>query len=246
MTRPKKEARFQTEAELCAAFQRWVAGIEGWTFYAETHGWDILLAHADGTQIGIQAKLKFNLGVLQQAVEWGGPRSWPDRVGPDYRAILIPEPSGAEDLLDALGITEFWAHRRGPGFTPDIDTRNPWGPVWHYCSPPGRHVLPRYVPDVPAGVPSPCALTQWKVAALEIAATIELRGYVTREDFKRVRIDHRRWVQAWLEPADVPGTPGAWRWRDGIAQPFQAQHPEVYPKVLADIAELLSPAAVPA
>lgn len=63
-----KQKPFATEAELCARF---IAAIGAdWTAYAETEGWDILLVRkADGFQIGIEAKLKFNLDVVTQALE---------------------------------------------------------------------------------------------------------------------------------------------------------------------------------
>lgn len=64
MTKP-----FPTEAALCAAF---IAAIDkrAWTPYAETAGWDILLVRkVDGFQIGVQAKLVFNLDVVNQAID---------------------------------------------------------------------------------------------------------------------------------------------------------------------------------
>lgn len=77
---------FTTEADLCAAFIAY-AEPHGWTPYAETAGWDILLVSRTGTQIGIQAKLRFTTAVLVQAVEqcwhWKTP-------GPDFRAMLCP------------------------------------------------------------------------------------------------------------------------------------------------------------
>ena len=239
----KRAPDFASEGALCQAFLLWVKRFDGWTVYAETHDWDILLAHADGTQIGVQAKLKFNMKALQQAVDWSAPSSFPDKPGPDFRAVLLPDQSGAVGLLSCLGLTEFWSHRGGQAFEPALDFRSFATRPWHYCNPVKRHTLPRYLPDVPAGVPSPCALTRWKIAALEIAATIELRGFVTRADFKRAGIDHRRWVREWLEPVLLVDAPGAWRWREGRAAPYQEQHPDVYPQVRTDIAVVLGMAA---
>jgi hypothetical protein len=40
--------------------------------YPETEGWDILLVRvSDGFQIGIQAKLALNIGVINQCLEHG-------------------------------------------------------------------------------------------------------------------------------------------------------------------------------
>src|SRR6185312_7545021 len=69
----KRAPLFDTEAAMCAAFSEWAQG-QGWTPYAETAGFDILLVHGDGTQIGVQAKLRFNTAVLAQILsgtDWG-------------------------------------------------------------------------------------------------------------------------------------------------------------------------------
>jgi len=227
----KRPPSFKTEAEMCAAFIVWLKQQLGWTPYAETAGWDILLAHADGTQIGVQAKLKFNLAVLTQAVESGG--GW-NEVGPDYRAVLVPD-GGHADLCAALSLTLIRPRKQWNGsfeFEPGFDRS--WA-RWHYCNPAKRHDLPEYVPDVPAGVPSPSTLTKWKVGALQVCAVMELRGYVTRQDFRLARIDYRRWTQEWLEA--VPEKPGRWRWRDGVDQGFSKKHPVIYPQVRAQVRE---------
>jgi len=232
----KRETLFKTEVDLCAAFLEWLKRYPEWTAYAETEGWDILLAHRDGTQIGIQAKLSFNMKVLEQAIECGGGCQ---TIGPDYRAVLVPEDTGVQFVCDALGLVLISAGRRYRGmpsgtpveFIPAFDEQN-WT-RWHYHNPEKRHQLPRYIPDVQAGAASPCVLTKWKIAALEICAVIELRGHVTRADFKRAGVDHRRWIESWLEPA--LGVPGAWTWKKDQGPLFQQAHEKVYPQVLADV-----------
>lgn len=231
----KREPPFTTEAELCAAFSEAVTPL-GWTPYNETEGWDILLVHADGTQIGIQAKLKFNMKVLSQAVEYGN--GWQE-TGPDYRAILLPaRECGGHDLCAALGLTVIEVDR-GFGRTtvqPEFDSLGFRGRYeWHYCNPRKRHALPEHVPDVPAGVSGPSQLTRWKIAALQISAILQLRGWVTRHDFRLAGIDHRRWTQDWLEA--MPDRKGAWRWKEGKDAGFAAKHPTIYPKILADVIE---------
>lgn len=229
--------KFGTETELCAAFIEWFARFPGWVAYPETHGWDILLAHVDGTQIGVQAKLKFNMKVLSQTI--AGWRDW-HGTGPDFRSILVPTETGPDqELCSALGIGVFTARKFAPTdrhpqrfeFEPDLDSRYSTYRTWHYANPEKRHELPRYVPDVAAGASAPTSLTRWKIAALEIAAILELRGYVTRNDFKLAGIDHRRWTELWLEP-DLKS--GAWRANAKMPN-FAAQHPVVYPQVLADM-----------
>ena len=83
----KRAVTYKTEADLCADFIAAVRHDGKWECYPETAGWDILCVRAsDGAQVGVEAKLRFNARVLNQALEEYG---WaPDRSGPDYRAVL--------------------------------------------------------------------------------------------------------------------------------------------------------------
>jgi hypothetical protein len=240
----KPEPRYATEADLCADFIAWVKRESGatrygrripvWTPYAETAGWDILLVAEDGTQIGIQAKLKFNMKVLTQSLpdRW---EHWHDS-GPDFRAVLVPERDAAEEqICAALGLGIFAAgspnygydrHQRdfGPGL--DIEA---YAEGWHYWSPAKRCEVPEFVPDVVAGASGPVQLTKWKVAALRIVAVLHLRGYVTKADFKAVGVDPRRWTGpgGWLNPGAVPG-----QFVRAQSLDFDTQHPTVFAQVL--------------
>ena len=105
MTRaPAKPKPFATEAALCAAFIKAVG--EEWVCYNETANWDILLVRKiDGFQIGIQAKLRFGVDVINQAIEDG----WTYQIAgphPDCRAVLVPqaEDKGFGKICDALGL----------------------------------------------------------------------------------------------------------------------------------------------
>lgn len=249
----KREAPYATEAALCADFIAWVKREAGkyshgvkcpvWTPYAETAGWDILLVAEDGTQIGIQAKLKFNMKVLQQAV----PSSWGDwREGPDYRAILVGDRDGGrEPLCAALGL-KIISPLPGWGGETDFEPRlsmECWN-GWHYWSPAHRCPLPEFVPDVVAGASGPIQLTKWKIAALRIVATMEVKGHVTRQDFRTIGIDHRRWTGpgGWVVPkSDQMQDAGLFVRGPGLN--FDQQHPDVYAKVLAEVREKLKQAA---
>lgn len=238
-----KTARYPTEAALCADFISWVKAEVGrfdhgaqtpvWTPYAETAGWDILLVAEDGTQIGVQAKLKFNLKVIAQTIPscWD---AWHDE-GPDYRAVLVPENDGLVDqICAALGLTAFysrgasWENR--PSFGPGLAMEH-WRGGWHFWSPRQRCKLPAFVPDVIAGASGPVQLTKWKVAALRIIARMDLRGFVTRQDFREIQIDPRRWTGpgGWSIPGAVPG-----QFARGPKLDFDRQHPVVYAAVLAE------------
>jgi hypothetical protein len=241
-----KQQRFATEAELCAAFIAWAMGERGrytprakspWTAYAETAGWDLLLVATDGTQIGVQAKLRFNLKVLTQALpdSW---RCWHD-TGPDFRAILVPDrDDDADRICGALGLVLFAPLREwGDAYRFQPDLERPHGGAWHYWSPHQRCKLPAFVPDVIAGASGPVQLTDWKVAALRIVATLELRGHVTRADFRRHGVDPRRWTgpSGWLERGEQPG-----QFVRGTELDFDRQHPTVYAQVLVEVREQLA------
>jgi hypothetical protein len=108
---------------------------------------------------------------------------------------------------------------------------------WHYTNPGKRHELPGYVPDVVAGSSAPVQLTRWKVAALRVCAILEIRGYVTRDDFRLNGIDNRRWINdnRWLVSGGAAG-----QYVRGPGLMFDKQHPDVYPQVVASVRAELS------
>lgn len=220
-----------SEAELCKKFIEWSQN-QGWTAYAETGGWDIVLVK-DGIQVGIEAKRYFNATLLRQALPQRFGRV---EIGPDYRAILLPaHASDVREVCDFCGLVFFWpgltrrVRREGDGpfdadFCPELNVdRWPWWPAKE------RIPLPDYIPDVRAGASAPIQLTDWKIKALRICARLEVRGYVVRKDFQQVGIDHRRWVpMKWLR-IDDDG-----RYVRGDKMNFEKQHPEVYSQILAE------------
>jgi hypothetical protein len=234
-----KKPLYATEADLCADFIAWVKREDPqWTPYAETAGWDILLVAADGTQIGVQAKLKFNMKVLAQTIpdKWD---HWHDR-GPDFRAVLVPEYDGTHSsICGALGLTFFSSlnsYGDNKQFSPSVTGRFSNEP-WHYWNPRARCKLPDFVPDVAAGASAPVQLTQWKVGALRIVATLQVRGYITRQDFKEHGIDPRRWTGSgdWLKPGERPG-----EFVRGHALDFDSQHPQVFEQILEEVRKKLA------
>lgn len=230
----KKQSMFAAEADLCAAF---IAALpRGWTAFAETANWDILLVRdEDGFQIGVQAKLRLNVEVLDQALEESG-RYHAERPGPDCRAVLVPAdaPGRLGRICAYAGLTVITVsasdrRTRRPEFYPRLPKRDDWSDDWHELAPARRHALPEYVPDVRAGSSAPLQLTEWKIKALKIVALIEEYGIISRRDFAHLRLDHRRWLAAgWLRVtkegyvADAPPD-------------FKAQHPIVYQQIKADI-----------
>lgn len=215
-----------------------------WVAYAETAGWDILLVRrSDGFQIGVQAKLRFNIDVINQTIE--GHRSYDtDRVGPDCRAVLVPHHGGLSTIAAYIGITVITVRsaRRKPGwggiriegiiFEPNLPSESDrWqNEDWHEWAPASRHKLPDYVPDVPAGASAPLQLTQWKIGAIKIAIILEKRGWVTRADFKHIGINPQRWLangNGWLRVVDG-------KLVADMMPDFKKQHPKVWKQIAAD------------
>ena len=226
-----KKMPFSTEIELCRSFVEALPG--GWIAYPEWDGWDILLVRcADGFQIGIEAKLRLNAEVLNQAIEDG--RSYAIcNSGPDCRAVLVPSgDAGAfHKIAGHLGITvirkfpdtEEWRYNKFSPLLPKI--KSDYREEWFEQCPTTRHRLPDYVPDVSAGAVAPLQLTDWKIKAMKLAIILERRGNLTRADFKWAGIDHRRWLsQGWLVVSDG-------RWVAGAMPDFPRQHPRVYGEI---------------
>ena len=236
MPRPAAKPKpFATEAALCAAFIKAVG--DKWICYNETANWDILLVRKiDGFQIGIQAKLRFGVDVINQAIEdgWSYTRTGPM---PDCCAVLVPESEdrGFGKICDHLGLNVIRVRDiEGLGlnplynsrFTPSLPKRD--DEDWHETATLKRHALPEYVPDVAAGAPSPLQLTDWKIKAIKLAITLEMRKHLTRRDFAHHRVDHRRWVtQGWLKVVDG-------RYVKDAFPDFKRQHPRVYREIKAD------------
>lgn len=240
-SRPKAPKAFASEVELCSAF---IAALpKGWTPYAESCGWDILLVRdADGLQIGIEAKMRLNADVITQAMETDCASAY-GRAGPDCRAVLVPESTaGFGAIAKVLGIT-ILTLQRSHAYSDQRRVIYPWLPCerdpharswvwerdWFDLCPIERHKLPEYVPDVAAGASAPVQLTNWKIKAIKVCILLRRRGLVTRADFKHLQLDYRRWVAAgWLAGGQGGLVIGPY------APPFLEQHPDVAKKIGAD------------
>lgn len=257
-------ATYEKEADLCRLF---IACLPAeWTAYPETGGFDILLVRdSDGTQIGIEAKLRLNPKVLAQVLE-GQSHYAAVHPGPDYRAVLVPPGKCGDDLMKiaaALGVTvvrmreniavdmsgqplktyQFVEMRpaKGPvyaslGFRPELPGRfsGADGSTWWDRCPDTRIPLPSHVPQIDAGLPAPIRLTEWKERAIKIQCLLEVRGFVTRRDFRELEIDISRWTQErWLRPD--PARPKGWIATEKMKN-LREQMPDSFEKIKADIA----------
>jgi len=238
-----------TEADLCVAFMEQFNSINGWTCYPETAGFDILVVHEDGRQIGVEAKLKLNSKVADQIL----PDSWEIRngnPGPDHRMVIVGDLTdsslGIAKMLAALGVLVLCPHmghrylgagrlesfpdfqlssklmHRGSGYFGDP----------HLCdwNPTERCAVPCVVPDVPAGVPSPLRLTPWKESAIKVMIILRRQGYITAKQITEQGISPSVWTQgpkAWLEKGLKQGH---WIETDRLPS-FDKQHPDAFAKI---------------
>ena len=180
------KAEFASEAELCATFIKQLP--QGWTAFAETAGFDILLVRdSDGAQIGVEAKKTLNAKVVLQAAESGGVYLI-DHSGPDFRAVLVPYGKAGSELaavcrLLSITVIEmktkvvFQQQQWGPKkkFTPDLPAvgNSTWREDWFDLTPWKRCPLPEYVPDVTAGASSPSTLSDSALDGLVTGIVVE-------------------------------------------------------------------------
>lgn len=184
--------------EFVAAVEKDQRNRNPWTIYPETAGWDLLLVHRDGYQVGIEAKLILNAKVIEQALSNADHSFW-GMEGPDYRAVLVPEgkiQNHLSKICTHIGIGVIKMSRRW--FQPHMalpDEASNYRPWPNWC-PSRRCTLPDYVPDVEGGHSAPLRLTIWKIKAIKLCILLERRGYVTRADFKALQISPTRWTAA--------------------------------------------------
>lgn len=246
----KREPLFATEAELVATFcdlihpRHWAtnpAYAPKWTPYHETSGWDLLLVHETGIQIGIEAKLSLNAKVLDQAL----PHNRALDNGPDYRAVLVPADSLQHHLISLarhVGITIIrcrpavrTTYSLGMGyFNPDLpDEKSAYcGDAWPNWCPAVRCALPDYVPDVTGGHSAPVQLTPWKIKAIKLMVVLERAGAVSRADMKALGISPTRWTDHYNGFLS-PGPHGGYV-RNGRTPDLKAQHPTNWAQIEAD------------
>lgn len=246
-----KEKLFPTEADLVAKFcwlihpDRWErnpARAPRWTAYHETAGWDLLLAHETGAQIGIEAKLSLNPKVLEQAL----PSRWADDEGPDFRAVLVPY-DGLQNHMHRLchhlgivvigvGASTGWNGKQSFDFHPGLpDLKSLYDlKDWPNWLPSKRCKLPDYVPDVTGGHAAPVALTDWKIRAIKLIILLDRRGYVTRRDMKALGISPSRWTDHYH--GFLAAGPEGYV-RNNRTPDLKAQHPTNWAQIEADYAK---------
>lgn len=207
----KKKLRnlYKTENELCNVLIEY-ASKNDWIVYPETSNFDILLVK-NGYQIGIQAKLKDNIEVLYQAIDY---RTRHFNSGPNIRAVLVPQAS-TEFLIIAKLLKIFviealnQKYNRWPFYTSktilekkiNIDLNNI--PNYLERSPKKLCWIPEVQVITPAGVKSPKSITLWKIEAVKLCILLDKNSFLTRDDFKNAKISDTIWkIKKWIVPTN--------------------------------------------
>lgn len=253
--RPTKSAFFKSEADLCTLFIREFNELDGWTCYPEAGGFDVLVVHDDGRQIGVEAKLVLNAKVADQILP-ALSDDYHAAPGPDYRLVIVGKISdanaGIAKMLAMMGVLVLspYTHSTPADYTFGLEhvlleARNvvacytskylfDWNPV-------ERCPVPMVVGTLPAGVPAPRRLTPWKQAALRVLAQLRRQGSITSKQIADHGISVGYWTQsygekkAWLAKGSVRG-----QWVETEHMPpFDKQHPEAYALVLQERANSL-------
>lgn len=125
MKADKLKEAIPTEAALCAFFIAEFNEQPGWTCYPETGGFDVLVVHESGRQIGVEAKLQLNAKVAEQILPehyWfsSGAR------GPDHRLVIVRNiteaSAGIARMLECLGV-HVWTPWVGEDMRRNPETR---------------------------------------------------------------------------------------------------------------------------
>ncbi|MHC8403530.1 hypothetical protein ACYZTX_29930 [Pseudomonas sp. MDT1-17] len=242
------------ESDLCDLFIREFNKVEGWTCYPEAAGFDVLVVHQDGRQIGVEAKLTLNAKVADQILPGNGDDYY-GRPGPDHRLVIVSRITDASaviaKMLHRLGVKvmsprQNW-ERTGYEHTFDLrhsllidetgDTLFGRERLFDW-SPAERCWVPALVTDLPAGVPAPVRLTPWKEAALKVIALMRSQGFVTAKQIAAHGIGATSWTQpagskpAWLAKGTIRG-----QWVETEHMPaFDKQHPSMYAHAVEAVA----------
>jgi hypothetical protein len=252
----KDKSPISTEAELCEIFIRDMNAQPGWVCYPESGGFDILVVHEDGRQIGVEAKLALNAKVADQIM----PEPWQFRYGlkgPDHRLVIVSKITdasmGIAKLLGFMGVPVL-APYNGHARTPDgyverfqfddyrlrdlLAGGDQGGHELFDWNPEERCQVPMVVPLVAAGVPCPIRLTPWKEKAIHALALLRKQGSISTKQIKELGMSPTAWTQhgskpAWLGKGHAPG-----QWIETVHLPaFDQQHPDAYAVAVAALAK---------
>lgn len=202
--RIKREVKFKLESELCEAFMAQVQ--DRWDIYPEYH-WDIFMVRkTDGVQVGLEAKLKLNFLVINQALKNGViyphyySNIWGSRQPkPHYAGVLIPLSEYCSlgcYTCECLGLLIACEHGfRKPAHGDELSGGKP------IVSEKRFHV-PEFKCDTIPGKPSPKALTTWRISALKLWALYEKNGFLLSSDLKTLGVSPTWFIKTYMNLSD--------------------------------------------
>lgn len=174
---------YGSESELCQTLID-AARAGGYQAHPECGAWDAMIVdRGTGAQIGVHSKLRPNVDVLSQAL---GDERLP---GPEIHAVLVPA-ANANFLEVAKGLRIYVLQGVFLDWL-DLPEVFRYAVRWMH---PNRHWVPEVEMRFPAGVPAPRKMTPWKVAAVKLCLLAREKGFVTREDMRKLELDPRWWL----------------------------------------------------
>ncbi len=181
---------YKSEAELCDAFVEAVK-LDGWKPYPECGGFDLLLVK-DGVQVGVEAKMRANCDVLEQALD-GSMQALPMYVG-----VLVPTHSQSFGSIAHHLKVHVWDHGWIINQAAEAYRGLKLKEWWKHGD--GNVSLPEVAIQTSAGKPSPKTMSAWRIKALKICLLYERQGYLTRADIVDGGVDASRWTRYWMQP----------------------------------------------
>jgi hypothetical protein len=210
----------------------------GFRCYPESGGHDLILVApaglesgglVEGDQIAVEGKLRDNLSVLHQALPPGA--LWPSLKGQtacDFYAVLVPAADGTfRDLATVLGIRVLQLPKGAkPLRRGDVhQLARDWRDELRVGLPRKRLLLEV---DMPAGQPSPRAVTPWKIDAVRLCHVATSNGGELRtSDFAGTQVRARTFLdRGWMVPLRREGRITVYRLTEDRSRP-DLWYPEV-------------------
>lgn len=195
------------------------------------HGWKVLPEYPDstfdmllvaeegctttgvepGTQVGVQAKMSLNHGLMSQLTRSTRFLNW---AGPDYVVGLIPGPprtkmeKGMEEIMHTTGHGLFYVYSYFESHEPggylrrsNLECLTHFGVKRKFIK---RLKLPNINFWCEPGVRSPSPVTEWKIKAVTFCMELEKAGGMTRKQIQeyRPKINTQTWVkEGWIIPS---------------------------------------------
>ena len=253
-----KPDKWASEAEMMAAFVVAATSV-GFRCVPEAGGHDLLLVavretsatytrHSiePGDVIAVEGKLRDSLTVLRQAMPRHRTRAKEDRPSADFYAVVVPS-AGPDfrEVADALDIL-VWQFPRpiirpsawpgmNPARPPDLNIA---ATERYRCLGHPRIQVTDLDVDITPGMPSPRALTPWKLAAVKLCL-LGLTRELTSADFKDTPVAHRTFTDnGWMRLTGRDGRQGRYALTDHPRRP-DLEYPEIVAAIVAKTAPTL-------